>query len=409
MSDSKPRVVFDIHSSEYARNWLAIDRDLRENHPVAWSDAHGGFWILSRYEDVKRAASDWETFSSENDISGTGKGGKGILIPRNTFQFALSESDPPQATTLRKIYTPHFLHSNLERWEGVARAFADEAIDRVIGSGKLDFVRDIGLEVPARTVLKLVGVPAEDWKVFAFSAADMSRLPTTAPDYPHEQIAFIQRLILELVRERRREPGNDLVSALVQGQLNGAPLTDEMALGTVSAAVFAAFDTTATSILNMLLLLDEHPELRSIMLSDPAKMAAAVEETLRLYPPGHSLGRTVAREVSLHGQTLKPSDRALLLWSAANRDPRKFERPDEFQIDRPNVGQHLTFSFGIHRCLGSLLAKMEIRVTLQAILQRIGDYRIDRSGIVRYQAIGHIDGFEAMPASFTPRQNSVAA
>jgi cytochrome P450 len=398
----RPIVDFDHHSAQYAANWRQIDRDLRENTPVAWSEAHGGFWIFSRYADCMAAAQDWKTFTSENDVNGTGNGGGGILIPRNSFQFALSESDPPQSTQIRKIETPFLAAPNVNRWQQIAERNTDEFIDAIIESGKVDFVNDIAIPVPAKTVLRLAGIPPSSWELFAYSAHDMSHLPTTHPDYPHDKIAEVQRLILDLVRERRANPTDDVISALMQGKVNDAPIPDDMGVGIVSALVFGGFDTATTSILNALLYLDEHPELRPVVLEDPAKLNNAIEEWLRLFPPGHSIGRTCVKPIVVGGQQINPGERVLLLWSAANRDPAKFERPDEFWLERPNAGQHLTFSFGMHRCLGSLFGKMEIRVVLRAVLSRMGDYRVQRDGLVRYDTIGGVDGFVTMPATFTP-------
>jgi cytochrome P450 len=406
MADVKAVVDFDHFSPDYARNWRKIDRQLRERTPVAWSCAHGGFWILSTYEDCRSAAFDWKTFSSENDIAGTGNGGKGILIPRNPYQFALSESDPPQSTTIRKLEFPFFQANNIAKWDQIAKRYTDEAIDAVAERGTIDFALELAMTVPAKTTLQLAGVPLADWEVFAMSAHDMSHMVNTDPKYPHDKIAFVQRLILELVRTRRADPRDDIVSALTQGSLNGRPLADEMVVGVLSAVVFGGFDTTATSILNLLLFLNDKPELRARLRADRAALNAAIEEILRLHPPGHALGRTVMKDVEIKGQSLKAGERVLLVWSAANRDPAIFERPDEFWLERPNAAQHLTFSFGPHRCLGSLLAKMEIRTVLESVLQRLGDFRINLEQVERYETIGHIDGFKRMPAEFTPERKA---
>jgi cytochrome P450 len=398
----RPVVDFDHHSPSYAANWRAIDRDLRENTPVAWSEAHGGFWIFSRYADCVAALQDWETFTSENDLDGTGNGGGGILIPRNSFKFALSESDPPQSTQIRSIEAPFVTPANIAKWQQTAEQNADAFIDAVIESGKVDFVKDIAIPIPAKTVMRLVGVPISSWETFAYSAHDMSHMPTSHPDYPHDKIAEIQGMIRDLVRERRANPTGDVISAIMQGQVNGAPIAEDMAVGIVSALVFAGFDTTTTAILNALLYLDEHPELRPVVLSGPEKLNNAIEEWLRLFPSGHSIGRTCVKPVVVGGQQINPGERVLMLWSAANRDPAKFERPDEFWLDRPNAAQHLTFSFGKHRCLGSMFGKMEVRTVLRAVLSRMPDYKVQREGLKRYDTIGGIDGFVSMPATFTP-------
>jgi cytochrome P450 len=398
----RPTVNFDHHSPEYAANWRQIDRDLRENTPVAWSEAHGGFWIFSRYADCMAAARDWQTFTSENDLAKTGNGGGGILIPSNSFKFALGESDPPQSTEIRKIETPFLVASNVKRWQHTAERHANSFIDAIIENGEADLSRDIALSIPAKTVLQLTGIPLSKWETFALAAHDMSHMPTSHPDYPYDKIAQVQALMLDLVRERRANPADDVISALMQGRVNDAPIPDDMAVGIVSALVFGGFDTTTTAVLNALLYLDEHPELRTVLLEEGDKLSNAIEEWLRLFPPGHSLGRTCVKPIEVGGQQINPGERVLLLWSAANRDPAKFERPDEFWLERPNAGQHLTFSFGLHRCLGSLFGKMLIQVILRAVLTRMGDYKVLRDKVVRYGTIGGIDGFVTMPATFTP-------
>lgn len=404
MTENRPTVDFDHHSEHYACNWQAIGRDLRENTPVAWTEAHGGYWILTHYEDCKRAASAWQTFTSENDVRDTGNGGGGVQIPSNTFQFALSESDPPQSTDLRRIYTPHFVKKAVDGYRAYAEEIADEAIGNALGTGGIDLARSLAIPVPARTNLRLVGIPDEEWELFAFSASDMGRFPPTHPKYPHEAIARIQGKLLELVRQRRADPQRDLATFLVNGTVMDRPMSDEMAVATVSAAVFAGFDTVAALSLNLLLLLDEHPELRERLRNDSRALRNAIDETLRLYPSSHQLGRTAVKDVEINGHVIRKGERVLLVWAAANRDPAKFADPERFDIDRANAGQHLSFSFGGHRCLGSLLGKMEAEVTVQAVLDRIGDYRIERDNVVRYPTNGSVAGFVQVPARFTPQR-----
>ncbi|MGH6632864.1 MAG: cytochrome P450 [Sphingopyxis sp.] len=157
------------------------------------------------------------------------------------------------------------------------------------------------------------------------------------------------------------------------------------------------------------MLLDEKPELRALVSGNQRKLEAAMEEVLRLTPPSHSMNRTVVKETEIHGQQLRPGDRIKMLWTAANRDPRMFERPDEFWIDRPNANRHLSFSAGIHRCLGSLFGKMEIRVAIQTVLGRIGDYQVDREHVQRYESFGSVAGYHALPALFRPRTSPTEA
>jgi cytochrome P450 len=396
----KSTVTFDQYSPGYAQDWLAISENLRENHPIAWSEAHGGFWIVSRYKDCAKVASDWETFSSENDVNGTGNGGKGVLVPRNPFQFALSESDPPQCLHIRKIETPFLTFQNVTRWETTARSNADEALDMVIETGGIDFVRDYAIPVPARTVMALAGIPDEEWQVFALTAYG-SLVPRDHPDYPIDKIQHVQNLMLDLVRQRRQEPQEDVISALVTGQVMGKTMSDEMAIGVLSALVFGGFDTVTTTFCDAMRFLDAYPEYREEIANDQRKLEAAIEEILRLSPPSHSMNRTVVKEVEVHGQILKPGDRIKMLWTAANRDPRVFDRPDEFWLERPNANRHLTFSSGIHRCLGSVFGKMELRIMLETVLRRLPDFKLNHESIRPYETFGGTAGYHAMPATFT--------
>lgn len=409
MAAGRPTVDFDHHGADYALNWQAIGRELRETMPVAWTEAHGGYWILTRYEDCKRAAQDWQSFTSHNDVAGTGNGGGGVQIPSSPFQFALSESDPPQSTDLRRIYTPYFLQKAVEEYRALAEAVADACIAAALPAGEIELARGLAIPVPARTNMRLVGVPDDEWELFAFSTSDMGRYPSSHPRYPRERIGEIQGKLLDLVRARRATSGPDLATALVHGTVMGRPMSDEIAVATVSAAVFAGFDTVATASLNLLLQLDLHPELRERVRYDDRALRNAVDETLRLYPSSHQLGRTATRDIEIEGQTIRKGERVLMMWSAANRDPRKFDDPERFDIDRPNAGQHLSFSFGGHRCLGSLLGKMEAEVTVRAVLNRIGDYRIERDRVERYPTNGSVAGFVAVPARFAPQYVAVPA
>jgi cytochrome P450 len=398
----KSSVNFDQYSVEYAANWPEIDRNLRETTPVAWTDANGGYWIVARHADAQKVLRDWETFTSENDIAGTGNGGKGILIPRNPFQFALSESDPPQATTIRNFETPFFVAKSVASWEASTRQHADEALDAVIETGNIDFVEEYCVAVPAKTVMKFAGIPLDEWEMFALSAKDSTRYPSNHPQFPHKQIAMVQELLHGLVAKRRNEPLDDIVSVISNASINGAPMSDEMAVGVLSAIVFGGFDTATTTVLNALLFLNDKPELREAVKSDPMKMSAMVEEILRLFPPGHGIARTAVKDIELGGQHIKAGDSVYVLWSAANRDPAKFERPDELWLERPNAAQHLSFGYGVHRCLGSVFAKMEVTTMIKTVLERIGDYRIVASELQRNERVGLIDGFISMPARFTP-------
>ncbi|MDG2005068.1 MAG: cytochrome P450, partial [Novosphingobium sp.] len=208
----------------------------------------------------------------------------------------------------------------------------------------------------------------------------------------------VHSMLLELVRERRRHPRPDIASALVQGRVQGEGLPDEEALSMLSALVLGGFDTTASLITSALIWLDQNRTAHADLRSDDDLLVNAVHEFLRLWPPSLGGGRNVMRDTRLGGQTIKNGDRVLLSWAAANRDPTIFEDPHQVRLDRENASENLTFGVGPHRCLGLELAWLTGRLAIRAMLERCPDYRIQRSGLVRYRSKGFAAGWSTVPA-----------
>jgi cytochrome P450 len=405
----KPVVDFDQHGPEYAANWKGILADLRANNPVAWTEAHGGFWIITKYEDIVHCERTPQIFSCDNDINGERNGAKGIRIPSNPFRFNLNESDPPEHGPLRKLERPFFTVQALENWMQLARDLVDQQIDTFIEKGEGDLVEDLAVPVPAQVTLRLVGIPKEEWRDY-MAAAFNSFLPTDHPDYPIKARMRIGERIAELMEERRADPGDDVISALVHAKIGDEPLNYDIAKGMIQSLVFGGFDTTAASSANSLHWLADHPELHRQLIEDDKFLEEAVHEFLRYFSPVvGGLSRTVVEDTKLRGQKLKQGERVLLMYNSGNYDEERFENPDEMQLDRRNARQHLAFGAGPHRCLGAVLGAAEVGIIIRGFLMRAPDYKIDHERSRRFPTMGLANGWLTMPIRFKPGAKKAAA
>jgi cytochrome P450 len=217
---------------------------------------------------------------------------------------------------------------------------------------------------------------------------------------------WCEQQFAEHVADRRTNPKNDLITALCQAKLYGEPIPDGWIIDTIRVFLGGGLDTTTSLTANGLYWLDEHPEYRERLRDNPEALNLATEEFLRYFAPIQALGRTVKDQpYQLRDYTLKPGDKVMMGWAAANRDPAEFENPDEFVIDRfPN--RHTSFGLGAHRCLGAALARAQFQIMVGEILRRMPDYQVDRGQVHRYPSIGLANGYISLPVQFTPGERS---
>jgi cytochrome P450 len=402
MTTPKPTIDFDHHSQEFRDNWPAIARDVHETgRTLAWTDAQdGGYWVLSDWETANLTLSDWETFSSYNDLEGTGNGARGGAIPQMPYRLDLSESDPPVHTERRRIEAPFFSPRSVREWKIATQRFLDEGIDSIIESGGGDLLDDVISPTAARTTLSVLGYQ-HDWHDAADIAHKSSYILPSSPDYPLEPMARMREDFRHELHDRRANPQKDIISALAHGVVQGEPLTDAEGESMMNALVFGGFDTTVSAAAHGLIWLVAHPEFIPPVRDDEQFRKNAVEEMLRFVPPTPGVTRTAIRDTELLGQTIKKGERIFHFIGGLNRDPNKFDRPNEMRLDRPNASEHFSFSGGHHRCLGSPLAKAELNLMLETVLRRLEGLSIDVDGAQPYPSIGTINGFIHLPATFT--------
>ena len=392
---------FDHHSPDFAQHWRDIYADMRQHCPVAHSDRHGGFSVLTRYDDIKKVLADPETFVSGRELSfGGNVVGGGATVPTNPVRMGMMEMDPPVSQAYRKLLAPLLSRKAIDAYRPRMQEIVSWTIDRVIECGRVDFVDEIANPLPAMVSLDYFGLALDKWERYA----------TTLHKAVYREKGSVRDLavliddVRSTVVERRATAGDraDVVDALLTGEVDGQPLDDDMVTELLFMLLNGGIDTSTALIAHMFGYLDAHPGDRETLIADPALIPSAVDEMLRYFPPGTGVARTVAKPVQIDGHRFMPGDRVFCAIGGANLDPAVFPHPDEVRLDRENSSKHLSFGFGVHRCLGSFLAPMELTVLLGEVLRRMPDYVIDRDRVRQYPTIPLVNGYLAMPATFTP-------
>jgi cytochrome P450 len=397
-------VDFDHFGPEFAADPAGAFRELREKCPVAHSGRHGGFWVLTRRADLAQAALDDATFSSARYPADSGL--SAIIIPPtpSPLRNVPIEMDPPESKIYRDMLNPLLSPKvSEERLRPFIADLTTYFIDRVIESGRADLITDIASPVPAMFTLLWLGLPVDDWERFAFI---QHAIVSNTPDSPEMAAAVAGMqwqygLIQEAIARKRAEPGDDVISYLVRQEVDGKPISDTAVMEIVTLLIAGGVDTTTSLTGQAIRYLYEHPEQLAYVQGGRKQQQRATEEFLRAFCPVTALARTVMKPVRIGDRDLRPGDRVMLAWYAANRDPAEFPAPDEIRLDRfPN--RHTAFGLGIHRCLGSNVARVAFEEMTRQIFARLRDLRIDTAAARPYPAIGINSGWSSLPATFTP-------
>lgn len=396
MHTEMENVDFDHHSTEFAHDPWSPLAELRATCPVAFTENHGGYWVITSYDEIKLVAQDDVRFSSAS----------GITIPdkKNAGQRSIPiEMDPPDFLAFRRILHPMLSPAAVERITPVIERFVHAAIDEFIEAGRCDLVHDLADPLPAMTTLYKLGLPVERWPEFSEPMHQVVFLRQGDPRRADAMagLQMISEVLYETIAARREAPRDDMISYLVGCTVDGRPVTDAEVKDMAYLVIQGGFDTTGSAISNALLHISRDDALRQRLIDEPGILNTAVEEFLRFEAPQLALARTALEDVELGGRHIKAGDKLLLVWASANRDEKWFDDPDAIDLERfPN--RHMTFGLGGHRCLGSTLARAQIKAALTAVLRRVPDFRVDESEATRPQTVGIAYGMYAMPATFTP-------
>jgi cytochrome P450 len=382
---------FSHMEPEWAADPYPIQDDLRQRCPIAHTDRFGGGWLPTRYEDVSAIAYDTEHFSSRAIIMSN------FRPPREIAPIGTAppiSSDPPFHHDARKLLLSAFTKTSIGKQEPATRAFCHSLIDAFVDQDVVDAARDYAQHIPMRVIADMLGFPPEDgpqFRVFVENTLEGINLP------PEERIARMTALsdyLLAQVHDHLDNPREDLTSYLIDAELYGHKLEPAHVVGSLILLLIAGIDTTWSAIGASLWHLAKTPADRRRLVAEPALLPTAMEEFLRAYAPV-TMARLVKDDMHWRGVDMKADDWILLSFPAANRDTAQFDRAGEVIIDR-EVNRHAAFGLGIHRCLGSHLARMELRVALEVWLERIPEFSLADPAAVEWSA-GQIRGPRALP------------
>ncbi|MGE5158591.1 MAG: cytochrome P450 [Gemmatimonas sp.] len=382
---------FDHTDPRWTENPYPIWDELRTASPVVHTDRFLGCYMPTTFEAVKQIAYDTKHFSSRRVIVRD-------VRPPITSSAPPITSDPPEHKPAKQLLLPPFTPDAMKKLEPRVRAICNELIDEFIAEGQCDAAARYTKHVPVRTIAHMLGIPEGDSHLFIKWIHEILELGI-------KDDATLMRAVQEMtayftahIETRRQHPTDDLISTLMNAKgKDGQPLDDAHVLGSLRLLLIAGIDTTWSAIGASLWHLAKVPADRARLASEPELMPLAVEELLRAYSPV-TMAREVMKETTIAGCPVKPGNMVLLSFPAANRDPAIFPDADKVVLDRKS-NPHAAFGLGIHRCVGSNLARMEMTVALQEWLKRIPDFRLDPAGKVRWSE-GTVRGPRQLPILF---------
>jgi cytochrome P450 len=376
--DQKSRYAYHLDNTDpsIAPQLFQTLQDVQRKCPVAWSDAVGGFWALTKYDDLTQAANDWETFTVEegHTIPSTGKS---VMLP-------IAEVDPPEHTAWRKFLLPYFTTKGLQKWIPQLNEIVADAFAELRASGHGDILKEVAHRVPTSAISAILGFK-RDW-VFLSDIAEewlASTSDTSNRKRALEAAAIVEGVIKDEIEMRRGKRAEDILGELMHTEVNGRPMTEDELLGLCIVFIIAGHGTTVDGIANTVHRMLVEPGLLKKMESDRTIVPSVIDESLRISPPVWNMGRTVRNATEVRGVGMCPGEKVMLTFGAGNYDPEKFADPETFDFTRPGVHGHLTFGYGRHRCIGETLAKLEIRLVVEYILDNLPDLALDGEAGVR--------------------------
>jgi cytochrome P450 len=363
----------------------------RRPFPFLRTERHGGYWAVLSHGAAREAFADPGTYSSAS----------GVIFPSVVVAGTPPpplESDPPDHTVYRKMIQKHFTRQAVARYEGVLRELAVERIGELVAAGAADLIDSLAAYLPPIAIAMVLGLPTQDGEKFvswtgqmfaALSAGDfatLGELNERFTGYLSEQIA------------QQRDAGADtLITAIAGATVHGQPMSAQEQVGMILLLVLAGHETTVTSTATMLYLIATVDGLRERLTSDPSLIPAMIDECLRIESPSIVMSRVVLSDTALAGQPIGVGDRIALVISSANRDPLVFDRPDEFQCPRAE-NPHLSFGYGVHRCVGEHLAKLQMRIVAEEVLRLMPGYQLADGYQPAWQVHGMMRGLARLPA-----------
>jgi len=391
MTDDWFRQSFDHLSPEVASDLPGALARMRSLCPVARSEQYGGFWVVTRYEDVLRVAQDWESFSSAHGLT--------VPVAPILVRNLPVEVDPPLHRVYKRLINAYFTPMAIQPWEESTRHLANRLIDQFIESGRCEFMADFARQYPALSFFDIaLNAPAEEIERVAYLASKSS-----IPNDPDAAACWagLSEWIAGFVDARRRQPPrDDVVDEVLNAEIEGRPITEEEIVGIIQLLILGGLETTAGALGLMMIRFCNEPEIPALLRSRPEVIPSAVEELLRLDGPFVAIARTATRDTEIGGHAVKKGEKVIIYWASADRDDAEFPHPDIFALDRSN-NRHLAFGAGPHRCAGSNLARMNMRIALGELVRRLNEIKLQVGTDIHYHAT-FTRAPLAVPITFVP-------
>jgi cytochrome P450 len=376
---------------EWYEDPYPVQDDLRQRCPIAHTGRFGGGWLPTRYEDVSAIAYDTDHFSSRSIVMSNFRPPPELAPVGGSPPIS---SDPPFHHDARKLLLPAFTKNAVARLEPATRAYCHSLIDAFGDRAEIDAATAYGQHIPMRVISDMMGFPREDGPRFREYIETTLEGVNQPPDERVAKMGLLFDYLLGQIHEHVANPRDDLTTYLIDAELYGRKLDPLHVAGTMSLLLIAGIDTSWSAIGASLWHLAKTPEDRRRLVADPSLLPTAMEELLRVYAPV-TMARLVKQDMHWRGVEMKAEDWILLSFPAANRDPDQFDRAGEVVIDR-EVNRHAAFGLGIHRCLGSHLARMELRVALEVWLERVPEFSLADPSAVTW-APGQVRGPRTLP------------
>jgi cytochrome P450 len=369
---------FDHHTAQYAEHFRDILDEARATTPLLWTEAHGGYWVASSYDVVRRLAIDSDAFTVSR---GPGRIG-GIAIPPppgadTRPRFVPGEADGEEHDHYRLALNPHFSKQRVAEMTPLIERHVNQAIDRIIEAGSFDVAHELVAPILSGIACEHMGLEVSDTSRFFDSLLHMIDHGSHGGDEVQSEFDRSWAYIVEVVNERRAEPCDDVISHLTAWD---PPFTDEQIHMMILNVSLGANDTTKSLLAQALIYVDKHPELRARFIKHPEEIRPAIDEFLRLMPVAMGPCRTATRDVEIDGMKIREGERVMMSFPAANFDPAKYAHPREFDLER-GAAQHLAMGVGTHFCLGAWLAKSISATMMRQLVIRCPNFSIDHENV----------------------------
>lgn len=389
--DTDPLTDYDIFDPNFILDPFPVMDEIRESQcPIAHTERWGGSWMPTRYSDIVAIAQEHDTFTSRQVLVTGPPPGQVAEGPYAGVAAPPISSDPPEHHWHRRLILPFFAPQAIAKYETVTSDWCNELIDRFIDKGVADSAADYAQQIPVRVIATMLGVPTDMSDTFTSWVRGVLETGLTDPVVRLESRGKILDFFRDQIADRQANPReDDLITSLLAAEIDGQKVPVDYVHGVCNLMLVAGVDTTWSSIGASMWHLAQHPEHRRQLRENPEIWPAAVEELLRAYAPV-TMARIVDHDTEFQGCPMRAGDRVLMSFSAANRDPRQFENPDVVDFGREH-NRHVAFGAGIHRCAGSNLARLELRVALQTWLARIPEFELVDPAAVKW-AGGQVRG-----------------